>query len=162
MSEKRKIDLLSKKEKEFLLNYIELGKNGTKAYLKTYPTSNRNTAAVQASKLLRKHNVSEALQEYLNDIWEQKEEQISQLFDNLLGVANYDISQLIDEHGDVRVDEFDKINTFIIQQYDKSESESEKRYSKKVSIKLMDKLKATEMLVKILGMIQEKVSQSRS
>jgi len=157
---KRKIDSLPPKYKEFLLNYISLGKHGRKAYMLTYPKTKPHTADTMASRLLKKVKVSEALQEYLDGIFIEKEKEISKMFDNLLDIANSDISDYIDEDGNIKVEEFDKLNTYVLAQYDKTVNETDSSRNVKQSIKMLDKLKAISELVKILGMVQEKVEVS--
>lgn len=57
---------LSKKEKGFVKDYLELG-NGTKAALNNYNTENENVAANIASENLRKPKIINAIQEALPD-----------------------------------------------------------------------------------------------
>lgn len=51
---------LTKKEKNFAKEYLELG-NGTQAALKTYDTANENVAAAIASENLRKQKIIDYL-----------------------------------------------------------------------------------------------------
>lgn len=157
---KSKIDSLTAKNKEFLLNYILLGRNGTKAYKKTFPKSQYDTCRTNGSKLLAKANVSEALEEYLEEIFLDKEKQIRNIFDKLVAVAGADISDFIDEHGNIKVSEFNNLNTYFVAQYDKTVSDTKEGQNVKQSIKMLDKLKAISDLVKILGMITEKIEHS--
>jgi phage terminase small subunit len=159
-AQKKKIDLLNPKHKEFLLNYFELGMNGRKAYLKTYPGVKNESAEVNASKLLSSAKVKEARQEILDEQWASKEQVIPDLFNKLFLMAGSDISDYIDEFGHVKVDKFKEINTYPIAQYDQTITDTKDGQNVKQSIKLMDKQKSIDTLAKILGMIQEKVEHS--
>lgn len=156
---KRKIDLLSAKHKEFVLNYIAFSRNGTKAYSKTYPTAKFESCMVLASKLLRNVKVKAALEEYYNNLWESKEKEIGIVFDNLIKLASSDISNVIDyEDGVMKIKEFNDIDTSIIQQINQTVSDTKEGQRINESIKLYDKTKAISELVRILEMIQEKVT----
>ncbi len=89
-----------------------------------------------------------------------KEKKISKLFDDLLDVANSDISDFIDENGNIKVDEFNELNTKVIAEYNQTISDTKDGQNVKRSIKLKDSLKAMAELTKILGMIKEKVEHS--
>lgn len=151
----RAIDQINPKHKEFLLNYFLLGMNGRKAYLATYPNSKPTSADVNASQLLSNAKVSAAKQEFLEEHWGKKEEMIVDLFYRLKKIASSDISEFINESGDIRAEEFNQIDTFPIAQYDQSILQTETTRNEKRSIKLMDKQKAISDLTKILGMIKD-------
>lgn len=56
------------KHAEFVVNYFKLNMNGTRAYRATYGENlNDNTAAVNASNLLRKPKISAAIKKELRD-----------------------------------------------------------------------------------------------
>lgn len=57
---------LTKKEKGFVKDYVELG-NGTKAALNNYDTESENIAAAIASENLRKPKIQQAIAEMLPD-----------------------------------------------------------------------------------------------
>jgi len=156
----RAIDKLSPKHKEFLLNYFELGMNGRKAYLKTYPKTKMETADVMACRLLKNVKVNEARQEYLEDQWNEKEKAISNLFNKLITIAGADISDYIDEYGNISVEKFQELNTYPVAAYDQSISDTAAGRNIRQSIKLMDKQKSIDTLSKILGMIQDKIEHS--
>jgi alkyl hydroperoxide reductase subunit AhpC len=151
----RKIDLLPEKHKEFLLNYFLLGMNGRKAYMKTYQKTNAASAEVLASKLLSNIKVSEAKQEYLQEQWKKKEQAISNLYDKLIRTASADISDYIDESGDVKVSEFNDMDTYPIAHYEQAISDTAYGRNIKRVIKLKDSQKAIDTLGKVLGMIKE-------
>lgn len=58
---------LNPKEELFLANYIESG-NGTQAYIDSYGANSRGVAAVEASKLLRRPHIRQALDAMMEDM----------------------------------------------------------------------------------------------
>jgi phage terminase small subunit len=157
---KKKKDVLGNpKHKAFVLEYIKY-KNATKAYAATYPNVSYDTAKSNGHKLLTNTYIQDEIQKHLDKTWAEKEKKISNLFDNLLEVADADISDFLDENGDVKVDEFKKLNTRVIAEYNQTISDTKDGQNVKRSIKLKDSLKAVAELTKILGMIKEKVEHS--
>lgn len=156
---KRKIDELSEKHRNFATSYIQL-QNATKAYLQTYPHVKYNTAMVEGCKLLRKPNIKEAIQEYLDEKFKEKETEISNIFNKLVSISNSDIADFIDDDGDLKFKDFKEINTYVVSEYSKIETESENSTNTKQTIKMLDKQKALSELIKILGMITEKTEVS--
>jgi hypothetical protein len=75
------------------------------------------------------------------------------MFDNLLDIANCDISDLIDEHGQVKTEKLKDLNTYPIQGYDRTVTETKDGVNVKTSIKMVDKLKAVTEITKMLGMV---------
>lgn len=55
------MDDLTKKQAEFVAEYVENGHNGTQAALQVYDTTDENTAAVIASENLRKPKIESAI-----------------------------------------------------------------------------------------------------
>lgn len=163
MAKKRKIDLIKNaKHKSFALEYIRNGRNGTKAYRTVYPKAKYTSAMSNANKMLRNTQISEAILEYYNKLWDSKEKEIGQTFDNLLKMANADISDVVeysDEEG-MTIKDFDTIDTQAVQSI--SENVSQTKYGPNVSksIKMYDKQKAISDLLKVLNMITEKVEHS--
>ena len=153
---KNKIDLLKPVEREFVLNFLLL-KNGTKAYMQAYPKAKYDTARTNSSKLLAKTNIKDAIQEYYDASWKEKEKQISKLFDDLLNVVNADVADYIDENGEIDVKKIKSLNTFPLVEYNRTVSDTAQGQNVKTSVKLLDKLKAISELTKILQMINEKV-----
>ena len=60
---------LNIKQELFCKYYLELGGNGTSAYMKAYKTKNYETAKVNASKLLTITNVWERIYELMKNAW---------------------------------------------------------------------------------------------
>ena len=152
-----KKESITTKEKEFVYNYLAMSQNSTKAYMKTYPNAKTSTAKSQASRMLTKHNVQEAIRKQLKKVWDEKEDAIMQMFNKLVDVSGADIGDYLDEHGDIKVEKFGDLNTFLIDSYSKTISDTKEGQNIRMTIKMTDKLKAISELVKILGMITEKV-----
>lgn len=148
---------LNAKEKEFVLNYLALSQNATKAYLKTYPNANYGTASTQSSRMLEKPKIKEAISKELKKVWDKKEEQIAKLFQKLIDASGADIGDFLDEYGDIKTHNFNDLNTFLIDSYSKSVSDTKEGQNVRMTIKMVDKLKAIQELTKILGMITDKV-----
>lgn len=155
-----KVLKLKEKEKEFVSNYILLGCNGTKAYMATYPNAKYATARVSSTRLLAKPSILEAIQKRLDDAWGEKDKKISRIFNDLYTIATSDISEFIDDNGDIKVTELKKLNAVPIQQYDRTVTDTKEGQNVKTSIKFADKIKAIQELNKIFGIIQEKVEHS--
>ena len=122
-----------------------------------FPKTNYGTAAVMANRLLKKAKISDAIQEYYDASWKEKEKQISKLFDDLLNVVNADVADYIDENGEIDVKKIKSLNTFPLVEYNRTVSDTAQGQNVKTSVKLLDKLKAISELTKILQMINEKV-----
>lgn len=160
---KRKIDLIKNvKHKSFALEYIKNGGNGTKAYRSVYTKVTYDTASVNSYKLLRNAQISDAIQEYYDLLWEAKENEIGKTFDNLIKMANSDISDVVEynKKDGVEIKDFDTIDTHSVQSI--TENISETKYGKNIirSVKMYDKQKANSDLIKVLDMVSEKTELS--
>lgn len=54
--------MLTEKQKEFCHEYVRNSGNGTQAYLHAYNSNSENSAKIEASKLLRRDDVTEYIQ----------------------------------------------------------------------------------------------------
>lgn len=144
---------LSPKHMEFFLAYISLGRNATKAYLRAYPKVTYETASVNGSKLLRNTKFAAYLQDYDDKKWKEKEKEIGKTFNNLLKVANADISDIVEyEDNKMSIRNFSDIDTSAIQEVNHTVSETAQGINVKKSIKMHDKMKAIDGIMKALGM----------
>jgi phage terminase small subunit len=157
--EKTAFEQLSIKHKDFFKNYLEC-LNATKAYMKAYPTAKYETAMVNGSNLLRHAKIQAALKEYYDQLWADKEDLIGKVFNKLLNVVDFDISDYVDKDGNIDLEKITRENSFPISEISRREQVSKYGTSVHESIKTIDKLKAIQELTKILGMIQEKVEHS--
>jgi phage terminase small subunit len=151
---------LNPNQQNFVLNYIET-KNAVKSYLAAYPKSNYKTAGVQAHRALKNPNISRFLNNYYEELWSSRKREIGRTFDNLLKIANADIANIVSYEGDrMEVRPFSQSDTFIIAEIKETVSETQNGTNVNRSVKLKDSTKATSELVKVLGMITEKVEMS--
>ena len=75
---------LTYKNKQLVKEYVKTHGNGTQAALRVYNTKDPNTAAVIASRELRKDNVKEELRRIL----EKEDRTIGHVADNIADIAN--------------------------------------------------------------------------
>ena len=153
------IDKLSVKNKDFDLEYLSNGNNATKAYSKVYPNAKYVTARSNGAKLLAKTNIKEALSDYFNSMWSEKEKDIGKIYNNLIKQATADIADVIEyKNGEMRIKDFDEIDTSTIQQITQTVTDTKEVQRINESIKLFDKTKAQSDLIRVLKMIEEKVT----
>jgi len=169
MKEKKKgpiqpaFEELSDKHKEFVLNYIENGGNITRAYSKAYSQEgihlSDGVAAASGTRLLNNVKIKEILKKHYTDVWEEKQDKIGKVFDDLLKMVSVDISDIVEyENGEMKIKNFTDVkNTSIIKKITQKISETKDGRSVTESIEIVDKLKAIESMLKVLNMNQEKM-----
>jgi len=161
MAKKKKETKASSKHKEFIFEYLKNGRNATKAYSKVYPNASRETARANAHKLLTKTDFEKQVQDYYDKLFKGKEQRIRKLFDDLVRVAESDIADVMDyEGGELTINDFKNIDSTIVKEINHTVIESKDGVKVFKSVKMHDKLKAMSELVKILGMITEKIEHS--
>ena len=123
-------------DKEFLFvkEYIACYLNGTQAYVNVYNCKNRDTARVQASKLLTKPNVQACKDKLLSEITFNKQAIIKQSIMNLIAIANGNI----DEETRIEV------------------GKQQKKIKTKCQIR--DRIDATELLLKLYNAFETETS----
>ena len=158
----KKIELKDFKpeHQKFILEYIRTG-NATKSYMNVYPKSQYDAASVSSFQLLRNPNIKEYIQCYYDDLWSSRKNEISRTFDNLLKIANADITDVVDYEGDrMEVRPFNQSNTFLIAEIKEVIIETANGTNINKSVKLKDSTKAISELIRVLGMITDKVEHS--
>jgi phage terminase small subunit len=158
----KKIELKDFKpdHQNFILEYIRT-RNAVKSYMNAYPKTKYEAAGVSSHQLLKNPKISEYLQNYFDNLWESRKVEIGRTFDNLLKIANADIGSVIEAAGDsVSIKDLRKIDTSIIQSISQSSSDTKYGVATSLNIKLFDKTKAISELLKVLGMITDKVEHS--
>jgi hypothetical protein len=156
---KTAFDKLSGKHKEFFLAYLKFSGNATKAYQSVYSNVTIESAAVRASATLRNVKIAAALREHYDNLWKNKEDMIGKTFENLLKMANADIHDVVefDEDGEMKIKDFNKINTFIIKKIGQKKTINQFGENVQNTIEIVDKEKVSTDLLRVLGMIQEKL-----
>ena len=158
----KKIELKDFKpdHQNFILEYIKT-RNATKSYMKAYPKSKYDAASVSSFQLLRNPKIKEYIQCYYDELWNNRKVEIGRTFDNLLKIANADISDVVEFDGDrMNVKPFDKSDTFLISEIKETVSEHQHGVNVNRSVKLKDSGKALSELLKVLGMVTEKVEHT--
>lgn len=123
------INGLTPKQMDFIEEWYKNGKNGTRAYLKTFPGSAYNTASTEAAKLLARPEVKEFIEKNIDLQIERiilSEIEIKEQLSKIGQGAETDVTTCYDKDGNI---EF-----------------------KKESTKLSDRLRALELLGKTTGM----------
>ena len=161
---------LSNNQKLFCQKYLELGMNGTQAYLSVYKNCKKEeTAMAAASRLLRNVKVKEYIEELQSKVEEKAVVNIQMIVDELTAIAFTDrtkISQNVrnrimlqdDEDGTKKeyfennvifaeTSELDETTKKVIAGYKKTQSG--------FAVETYDKMKALELLGKYLGMFKD-------
>lgn len=158
--EEIKLEDFKPDQQNFILEYIKT-RNATKSYMMAYPKTSYGVASVNAHKLLKNANVSAYIKNYFDQLWANRKDEIGKTLDNLLKIANADLGSILEKTADgLKVKDFDKIDTSIIQSISQSRSDTKYGEASSLSIRLFDKSKAISDLTKVLGMITEKVEHS--
>ncbi len=172
MSEEIKaFDKLNDRQKDFVLNYIRC-RVATKAYLEAYSGETNEldyeSAAAMASRLLNNVNISEAIREKINEIWNEKEKEIGSIFDELKALGYSDINNVMEyKDGMLIPRDFDKIDTRAIKKIkikrikeSYSEDEEVTTATDIIEIELHDKKGSLAELADILGIKKKQLEIS--
>ena len=144
----------------FILEYIRT-RNAVKSYMSVYPKTKYEAAGVSSHQLLKNPKVSAYIKNYYEDLWDSRKDEIGKTFDNLLKIANADIGSIVEAAGDsVSFKNLKTIDTSIIQSISQSSSDTKYGVATSLNVKLFDKTKAISELLKVLGMITDKVEHS--
>ena len=133
---------LSNQQKLFCQKYLELGMNGTQAYLSVYKTCKKEeTAMAGASRLLRNVKVKEYIEELQSKVEEKAIVTIEDIVKELTAIAFTDITKISQKS------ELDETTRKVIAGYKKTQSG--------FAVETYDKMKALELLGKYLGMFKD-------
>lgn len=161
---------LSNNQKLFCQKYLELGMNGTQAYLSVYKNCKKEeTAMAAASRLLRNVKVEEYIKELQSKVEEKAVVNIQMIVDELTAIAFTDRTKISrnvrnrimlqdDEDGTKKeyfennvifaeTSELDETTKKVIAGYKKTQSG--------FAVETYDKMKALELLGKYLGMFKD-------
>lgn len=160
---------LSNNQKLFCQKYLELGMNGTKAYLSVYKSCKKEeTASVNASRLLRNAKVQEYISKLQEEVKEKAVVSIEMIVDELTAIAFTDRTQisanvrnriLLQEEDGTKKEYFE--NNVIFRETSELDERTRKviaGYKKTQSgfaVETYDKMKALELLGKYLGMFKD-------
>ncbi len=157
---------LSNQQKLFCQKYLELGMNGTQAYLSVYKNCKKEeTAMTNASRLLRNAKVKEYIEELQSKVEEKAIVTIEDIVNELVTIAFTDrtkISKSITEEIDVpeqnrklRLQDVILTDTDKLSEKEKKVIAGYKKTRNGMTVETYDKLKALELLGKYLGMFKD-------
>ena len=156
---------LSNQQKLFCQKYLELGMNGTQAYLNVYKNVKKeSTARTNASRLLTNANI----QEYINELQEKVEEKaivsIEDIVKELTAIAFTDRTKIskmnkkkMKLESGTEID-YEDVEFELTENLDENTKKVISGYKKGkfgLSVETYDKLKALELLGKYLGMFKD-------
>lgn len=161
---------LSNNQKLFCQKYLELGMNGTQAYLSIYKTCKKEeTAMANASRLLRNAKVKEYIEELQARVEEKAIVSIEDIVKELKAIAFTDRTKLsqnvrnrimLQDDEDGTKKEYFEDNVIFTETKDLDETTRKviagyKKTQSGFAIETYDKLKALELLGKYLGMFKD-------
>lgn len=161
---------LSNQQKLFCQKYLELGMNGTQAYLSVYKTCKKEeTAMAGASRLLRNVKVKEYIEELQSKVEEEAIVTIEDIVKELTAIAFTDrtkISQnvrnriMLQDDKDGTKKEYFEDNVIFTQTSELDETTRKviagyKKTQSGFAVETYDKMKALELLGKYLGMFKD-------
>jgi hypothetical protein len=148
----------------FVRAYIDNGGKATRAYLSVYPNVSRyETAAISATRLMKKSDIKQAITDIYKRIWAEKDSELekSKTYKAIHSIGDSDISDVVDlEGGTLVVKDLSEIPAEArgaIQSIEYDEKQSKYGLSKNIKVKLHPKLQALELRAKIQKMITDKV-----
>ncbi len=158
------IDQLSPKQKIFLHHYIHSGFNGTQAYRALHPKVKQGTAEIGAARMLGNYRFKAALIEICDDMLGEEavidkvrvvEELKAIAFSNIRNVLAWDAKR-------IAMNPSDAIDARPIKSIslNKRGRETEQGDAIDVKVEFYDKLRALDILAKILGLYSDKNDQS--
>ena len=157
---------LSNQQKLFCQKYLELGMNGTQAYLSVYKNVKKEaTARTNASRLLTNANIQEYIEELQEKVEEKSVVTIKDIVNELVVIAFTDrtkISKSITEEIDIpeqnrklRLPDIVLTDTDKLTEKEKKVIAGYKKTKNGMTVETYDKIKALELLGKYLGMFKE-------
>lgn len=157
---------LSNQQMLFCQKYLELGMNGTQAYLNVYKNCKKEeTAMAGASRLLRNVKVKEYIEELQSKVEEKAIVTIKDIVKELTIIAFTDrtkISKSITEEIDVpeqnrkiRLPDIVLTDTDKLTEKEKKVIAGYKKTKNGMTVETYDKIKALELLGKYLGMFKD-------
>lgn len=158
-------DLLNNNQKAFVLNYIKC-RVSTRAYLEAYSTEENSlvyeSAGASATRLLKDVRISEAIDEKLNEIWNNKEKEIGKIFDEFIALGFSDVKTIIND--DLTIKDLKDVDTRAIKKIKirnekttKSDSKDSTTTSDIIEIELHDKKGSLAELAEILNLKKHQI-----
>lgn len=152
---------LTPQQMRFCEIYVQTG-NASQSYIDAgYKVKDGEVAKVNAARLLTLAHVSLYVKQLQNKTSQKHEVSRDRIIGELVKVAFADMSEVveIDDKGKPVIKKDANLNA--LDSISSSESYSDTGYSKSFSVKKSDKIKAMEMLCKLLGLYDKEDSESR-
>lgn len=156
---------LSNQQMLFCQKYVELGMNGTQAYLSVYKNCKKEeTAMAGASRLLRNVKVKEYIEELQSKVEEKAIVSIEEIVKELTAIAFADRTKISKmEKKTMELESGKKIDyedvvfalTDTLDENTKKVIAGYKKGKNGISVETYDKLKALELLGKYIGMFKD-------
>lgn len=144
---------LTPKQELFAQTYVKTG-NASEAYRTAYnvSTTSANTINVKASRLLSESKINLRIKELQEDLSKKHDISKDKIIKHLCAVAFFDISRISNEDGSIkRIDELDQETKILLNGVIEKTIGMGKYAEKVLSYRMSDKLKAMDMLIKLLG-----------
>jgi phage terminase small subunit len=150
---------ITRAQKRFVDFYIEQDfKNASAAYIRAYPQSSEESARRQASRLLTNVDIQEYLSSVIAEALHRDKIPVEKrIFDYWVRRAFYDITELIDIHGNVKLTEGELREKGLEDCIDSVNKKIDAQGNAIITYKFADKDRAAEMLQKYIQMIHEKI-----
>lgn len=147
------VNNLTPKQELFAQTYVKTG-NATESYKTAYKvtSTNINSINVKASRLLNGSKISLRIKELQENLSKKHDISKDKIIKHLCAVAFFDISRISNEDGSIRrIDELDQETKILINGVIEKTIGMGKYAEKVLSYRMSDKLKAMDMLIKLLG-----------
>lgn len=160
------LDKLSPVHREFCMAYVENLGNGTRAYMSAFPKVKETSARTEASKLLVKPNIRDAIQHLYSLLWAKRTDDLekSKTYNLIHCIGDSDIADVIDlEHGTLAVKSLSEIPAKAvkaIQSIEFTEKTTAHGMDRNIKVRMHDKLSALKLRAQLQGMIEEKVENN--
>lgn len=150
--EKTAFEKLTKKQQHFVLEYL-VSKNGTQSAIKA--GYSESSAGSIASENLQKPEIRAAIDEKLNELWENREKELGRIWGELRAIGYAKLDDYIEWDGETaNVKPFDEIDARALNaiKIKRIRSESNDNVDTEViEVKFNDKLKALESMARMAG-----------
>jgi phage terminase small subunit len=153
-------DKIPAEHKKFVVEYVACAGNGTEAYLKVFPKAKRTTATVEASKLLTKPNILEAIELEYGKYFKEKDKEIakSKTYQLINFCGDVDVAEIFDNEYEVKpLNEIPIPIRRAIQSIKKTEKTTQYGVDRTVEVNLVNKLSALELRAKLQKMLDNKL-----
>lgn len=154
---------ITKAQRNFVNYFIEQDfNNAAEAYRKAYPKVSYETARVSACKLLTNANIQKIISETLTEILKKDKIPLEKrIFDYWMKRAFYDITEIIDVKGRMKLNEDQLREKGLTVCIDSINKKINAQGQEILTYQFADKDKAADMLQRYIQMIKEPVKENK-